>query len=160
QGLTWDPSAAEQAGVLPMMVTTDPPAHTDLRKLVNRGLTPRRVAALEPDVPRVRNGAIDALPGAGGGDVVADLAVPLPATIIGRFLGVPPADRDQFHHWATAVVGGTSGAEYHAAHHQATRDLYAYFARLVAERRQRLADDLVSALVAAELDGARLTDRD
>jgi cytochrome P450 len=160
QGLTWDPTAAEQAGVLPMMVTTDPPAHTDLRKLVNRGLTPRRVAALEPDVRRVVGDAIDALLAAGGGDLVADLAVPVPATIIGRFLGVPASDRERFHHWATAVVGGTSGAEYHAAHHQATRDLYAYFSGLVAERRRSPGDDLVSALVAATLDGAQLSDRD
>src|SRR5262245_59412819 len=49
-GLTWDPAPAQQAGVLPMMVTTDPPDHTKLRGLINRGLTPRRVVSLEPEV--------------------------------------------------------------------------------------------------------------
>ncbi|HSP95938.1 MAG TPA: cytochrome P450, partial [Candidatus Dormibacteraeota bacterium] len=92
QGLTWDPRAAEQAGVLPMMVTTDPPAHGDLRKLINRGLTPRRVAALEPAIRSVVTDAIDALRRRGGGDLVEDLAAPLPTAIIGTFLGVPPAD--------------------------------------------------------------------
>jgi cytochrome P450 len=160
QGLTWDPRAAEQAGVLPMLVTTDPPAHTDLRKLINRGLTPRRVAALEPTVRRVVTDAIDALRRAGGGDLVDDLAVPLPTAIIGSFLGVPPADRAQFHHWATAVVSGTSGAAYHEEHHRATRDLYGYFGRLIAIRRREPADDLLGALVTAEVDGQRLRDED
>src|SRR5512143_2787239 len=127
QGLTWDPRAAEQAGVLPMMVTTDPPAHTALRRLINRGFTPRRVTELEPEIRGVVTTAIDALGAAGGGDLVRDLAVPLPTAIIGRFLGVPVADRGRFHDWAQAVVRGTSGAAYHAHHHQAVRDLYTYF---------------------------------
>jgi hypothetical protein len=160
QGLTWDPRAAEQAGVLPMMVTTDPPAHTDLRKLINRGLTPRRVAALEPAIRTVVTDAIDALRRRGGGDLVEHLAVPLPTAIIGRFIGVPPAERAQFHGWATAVVSGTSGAAYHEDHHRATRDLYGYFRGLIAARRAEPADDLLGALVAAEVDGQRLRDED
>lgn len=157
-GLTWDPQAAEQAGVLPMMVTTDPPEHTTLRQLINRGLTPRRVAALEPEVRGVVIAAIEALRGAGGGDLVADLAVPLPTAIIGRFLGVPPADRAQFHHWASAVVSGTSGAEFRAEHDRATRELYGYFRDLITRRRADPDDDLLSALLGAEIDGERLGD--
>jgi cytochrome P450 family 130 len=158
QGLTWDTSAAEQAGVLPMLVTTDPPDHTALRKLVNRGLTPRRVAALEPDIRETVLVAIAALRAAGGGDLVTGLAVPLPTAIIGRFLGVPPAERADFHHWATGVVSGTSGAAFHEEHHRATRALYGYFRELIARRRASPADDLVSALLVTELDGVRLTD--
>jgi cytochrome P450 family 130 len=158
QGLTWDTSAAEQAGVLPMLVTTDPPDHTALRKLINRGLTPRRVAALEPGIRQVVTVAIDALRAAGGGDLVTGLAVPLPTAIIGRFLGVPAAEREQFHHWAAGVVSGTSGAAFHEEHHRATRALYGCFRGLIARRREGPGDDLVSALLASELDGARLTD--
>ncbi len=158
QGLTWDATAAEQAGVLPMLVTSDPPDHTALRKLVNRGLTPRRVAALEPEVRQVVTEGIAALRAAGGGDLVTDLAVPLPSAIIGRFLGVPPAERVQFHHWATAVVTGTSGAAFYEEHHRATRALYVYFRGQIAHRRAQPGDDLLSALVAAEVDGVRLTD--
>jgi cytochrome P450 len=157
QGLTWDTSAAEQAGVFPMLVTTDPPDHTALRKLVNRGLTPRRVAALESGIREVVLRAIDGLRAAGGGDLVTALAVPLPTAIIGRFLGVPPGERAEFHHWAAGVVSGTSGAAFHEEHHRATRALYGYFRDLIARRRAAPADDLVSALLAAELDGARLT---
>lgn len=157
-GLTWDTRPAAEAGVLPMMVTTDPPAHTSLRKLVNRGLTPRRVTALEPDVRAVVADAVDRLRRAGGGDLVSDLAVPLPTAVIGVFLGVPPDDRGQFHAWATAVVGGTSGPEFHAEHHRATRALYAYFVQLIAARRAHPGTDLPSALLAAEVDGDRLRD--
>jgi cytochrome P450 len=158
QGLTWDTSAAEQAGVLPMLVTTDPPDHTALRKLINRGLTPRRVADLEPAIRQMMLGTIATLRAAGGGDLVTDLAVPLPTTVIGGLLGVPPGERAEFHHWATGVVSGTSGAAFHEEHHRATRALYGYFRELIARRRVTPADDLVSALLASELDGARLTD--
>jgi cytochrome P450 len=160
QGLTWDPRAAEQAGILPMMVTTDPPAHTRLRQLINRGLTPRRVSALEPEVRAVVVDAVEALRAAGGGDVVRDLAVRVPTAIVGSFLGVPAADRGRFHDWATAVVRGTSGAEFHAEHHRAAAELYGYFRDLIGERRAAPADDLIAALIASELDGERLSDED
>jgi hypothetical protein len=160
QGLTWDTTAAEQAGVLPMMVTTDPPAHTKLRALINRGFTPRRVADLEPEIRAVVIAAIDAVRRARGGDLVRDVAVPVPTAIIGRLLGVPPADRERFHDWASAVVAGTSGAAYHAEHHRAARELYGYFATLIERRRRHATDDLISSLLAAEIDGTQLSDGD
>jgi cytochrome P450 family 130 len=157
QGLTWDPAAAEQAGVLPMMVTTDPPDHTKLRRLVNRSLTPKRVADLEPEVRAGIVDKIEALRAAGGGDLVTDVAVPVPTAMVGRFLGVPEADRARFHHWAGAVVSGTSGAAFHEDHHRAVHELYAYFQWLIERRRVEPADDLIGTLIASEIDGARLT---
>ena len=157
QGLTWDPSAAEQAGVLPMMVTTDPPDHTKLRRLINRGWTPKRVADLEPEVRAGIVAKIAALRAAGGGDLVNDVAVPVPTAMIGRFLGVAPDDRERFHHWAAAVVAGTSGAAFHQEHHRAVRELYAYFHDLIERRRHERSDDLIGALIGSEIDGVRLT---
>lgn len=159
-GLMWDTTAATDAGVLPMLVTTDPPQHTKLRGLINRGLTPRRVAALADDVREIVATHLDGLRRRGHGDVVTDFAVPLPTAVIGRFLGVPEADRGRFHEWAVAVVSGTSGAAYHADHHRATRDLYAYFTALIETRRAAPADDLLGALLVAEIDGQRLTTAD
>jgi cytochrome P450 len=156
-GLTWDPAAAEQAGVLPMMVTTDPPDHTKLRRLINRGLTPRRVAELEPEVRAGTVEKIDALRAAGGGDLVTDVALPVPTATVGRFLGVPETDRARFHHWAGAVVTGTSGAAFHQEHHRAVRELYGYFHDLVEHRRCEPTDDLIGTLIASEIDGAHLT---
>jgi cytochrome P450 family 130 len=160
QGLTWDPTAAEQAGVLPMMVTTDPPDHTKLRRLINRGLTPKRVADLEPEVRAGVVEKIDALRATGGGDLVADVAVPVPTAMVGRFLGVPETDRPRFHHWAGAVVAGTSGAAFHQEHHRAVRELYAYFHDLIERRRCEPTDDLIGTLIAAEIDGGQLTTRE
>jgi cytochrome P450 len=157
QGLTWDPAAAEQAGVLPMMVTTDPPEHTKLRRLINRGLTPKRVVDLEPEVRAGVIERVDALCAAGGGDLVAEVAVPVPTAMVGRFLGVPSGDRARFHQWAGAVVAGTSGAAFHAEHHRAVRELYAYFHGLIEQRRLAPTDDLIGTLIAAEIDGGRLT---
>jgi cytochrome P450 len=160
RGLTWDTGAAEQAGILPMMVTTDPPAHTKLRALINRGLTPRRVAALEPEIRSAVVETVAALQRAGGGDLVRDVAVPVPTAIIGRFLGVPAEDRGRFHEWASAVVGGTSGAAFHAEHHRAARELYAYFHGVIQGRRTHPTDDLIGSLLAAAIDGSRLSDTD
>lgn len=156
QGLTWDTTAAEQAGVLPMLVTTDPPDHTKLRKLINRGFTPSRVAALEADVRALVEEHVAVLRARGAGDLVTDLAVPVPTAVVGRFLGVPPADRPRFHEWASAVVAGTSGAAYHADHHRAIGELYAYFGDHVERARRAPADDLVATLVHAEIDGKGL----
>jgi len=160
QGLTWDPRSAEQAGILPMMVTTDPPDHTKLRKLINRGFTPKRVADLEPEVRALVVDAIERLQRAGQGDLITDLGAPLPTAIIGRFLGVPHADRMQFHEWATAVVSATSGAEFHADAMQAALGLYGYFRDLTQRRRREPSDDLIGTLIASEVDGASLTDED
>ncbi len=160
QGLTWDTSPAQQAGILPMLVTTDPPAHTQLRALINRGLTPKRVAALEPEIRASVRGTIAALRRSGGGDLVHDLAVPLPTAIIGQFLGVPEDDRGQFHAWAGAVVRGTSGAAYHADHHRAARALYEYFAQRIRHHRDHPGNDLISGLLIADLEGQRLSEAD
>jgi hypothetical protein len=159
-GLTWDPTAAEQAGVLPMLVTTDPPDHTKLRRLINRGWTPKRVLDLEPEVRAGIVDRIEALRAAGGGDLVAELAVPVPTAMIGRFLGVPEGDRARFHHWAGAVVAGTNGAAFHAEHHRAVRELYAYFHDLVERRRGAPTDDLIGTLSASTIDDTRLTTRE
>jgi cytochrome P450 len=160
RGLTWDTGAADQAGILPMMVTADPPAHTKLRALINRGLTPRRVAALEPEIRTVVIEAIATLQRNGGGDLVSDVAVPVPTAIIGRFLGVPRDDRARFHEWASAVVSGTSGTAFHAEHHRAARELYAYFHALIEHRRTHPSDDLIGSLLVTEVDGSRLNDAD
>jgi cytochrome P450 family 130 len=159
-GLTWDPAAAEQAGVLPMMVTTDPPEHTKLRRLINRGLTPQRVADLEPEVRAGVVEQIDALRAAGGGDLVTEVAVPVPTAMVGHFLGVPETDRARFHRWAGAVVAGTSGAAFHQEHDRAVRELYAYFHDLIERRRCEPTDDLIGTLIASEIDGAHLTTQD
>lgn len=141
----------------------DPPRHTQLRSVVSAAFTPRRVAALEPEIRALAERLMDAAlaEGKGGIDVVQALSNPLPVTVIANLLGVPPEHRDRFKAWSDAVAssltngfrGQPPGAETVAA----TNDLNAYFEQQIAAHRAEPRDDLISALLAAEVDGQRLT---
>ena len=76
------------------MVMQDPPVHTEFRKLVSRGFTPRQVEAVEPKVREYVIERIEGLRSNGGGDIVAELFKPLPSMVVAHYLGVPEGDRD------------------------------------------------------------------
>ncbi|UQA59719.1 cytochrome P450 [Polyangium aurulentum] len=131
----------------------DPPRHTHLRRIVNRAFSPRRVADLEPWIGRVAASLFDEL-GEGEVDLVRGYAVPLPVQVIAHLLGVPPEEYAQFRRWSEAV---TSYRSMLAEERQANaRDMAAYMAKMLAARRERPANDLLTALVEAEVEGARL----
>jgi cytochrome P450 len=144
------------------MINADAPKHTRLRLLVSKAFTARAVEAMAAKVRRLVDELLDAVQAQGRMDVIADLAYPLPVTVIAEMLGVPPEDRAQFKRWSDdlALVVGSAGDlardDYHRIG-QAFRDLTAYFARVVAERRARPRDDLLSALAQAEEAGDRLS---
>ncbi|MEU5303655.1 hypothetical protein ACH4YO_10850 [Streptomyces noursei] len=95
-GLTFTYGERERLGITDAapMVMPDPPEHTDFRRLITRGYTPRRVAAIEPDVRAFVRARLDRIAGLRGGcDIVAELFKPLPSFVVGRYLGVPEADR-------------------------------------------------------------------
>jgi cytochrome P450 family 130 len=100
----------------PPMVMQDPPVHTEFRKLVSRGFTPRQVEAVEPKVREFVVARIERLRTNGGGDIVAELFKPLPSMVVAHYLGVPEEDRTQFDGWTQAIVaanistGGVAGA--------------------------------------------------
>ncbi|HLH21803.1 MAG TPA: cytochrome P450 [Chloroflexota bacterium] len=141
----------------------DPPRHTQLRELVSRAFTPRRVAELEPTITRLTDELLDAAVPTGQMDVVDDLAYPLPVSVIALLLGVPPADRARFKRWSDVIVAHLNrnlveaAAPEPPALAQAHAEFRAYFLDEIAARRQQPRDDLVSALVAAEVDGQQLT---
>lgn len=141
---------------LPMMIMMDRPRHGDLRRVVSKVFTPRRSAALEPEVQQLAAELVAPLIDAGGHDVVRDLAGPLPAIVIADMLGVPREDREQFRAWSTALVTTDPQArEPVAANLHAAASLYEYFTAFLAERRARPQEDLLSALVTAEVEGRR-----
>jgi hypothetical protein len=145
---------------MPMMILMDPPAHDELRNLVNRSFTPRRIAELEPRVRQIARALIDDFAERGSCDLWADFAAPLPTTVIAELLGIPPADREMFKEQSTAVVaaaGPTSGPMQAEGAGQANRVLAEYLAGQFEEKRRRPGDDLLSALLEAEVDGRRLT---
>jgi hypothetical protein len=154
----------EQQNALPMLLTTDPPAHTDLRRLVSRAFTPRRVADLEPAVRELAAGFLAPLLARGAGDLVADYAARLPMDVIARMLGVASADEDALRSWTNSLLDRDEGVpDVTPAGIDAAINLFKYFSRFVGERRVAIAsgnapDDLTTALcIAGEADAA-LTD--
>lgn len=150
QGLTFSYGDMEQAGLTEIkpMVMLDPPEHTEFRRLVRRGFTPRAVAAIEPEVRAFVAERIERLRELGSADIVAELFKPLPSMVVAHYLGVPAADRHHFDAWTEAIVAANArGNALHAA--DAVGELFGYFSDLIERRRTDPGDDVVSDLVAA-----------
>lgn len=154
KGLTVNYGELELLGLAdnPPMVMQDPPAHTEFRKLVSRGFTPRQVESVEPTVRQYVRERVTRIRANGGGDVVAELFKPLPSMVVAHYLGVPEADRDRFDGWTEAIVaantadGGIGGAL------DTLGDMMEYFTALIERRRVDPvddSDDTISHLVAA-----------
>lgn len=142
----------------------DPPEHTRLRRMVTSAFTPRRVAELRPMVQRIVDEAIEEAGRRGAMDVVCDLAYPLPVQVICHMLGVPVEDhlggyserREQLCCFdPTTLVGAP---EVFDVKRRQRDGALAYYARVVADRREHPGDDLISALIAAGDGGDRLSD--
>lgn len=155
QGLTVNYGELELIGLAdnPPMVMQDPPVHTEFRKLVSRGFTPRQVEAVEPKVREFVVERIDRIRDNGGGDIVAELFKPLPSMVVAHYLGVPEADRGKFDGWTDAIVAGntTDGGIGTALETLGDNlgEMMAYFTALIERRRAEPEDDTVSHLVAA-----------
>ena len=155
QGLTVNYGDLEMIGLAdnPPMVMQDPPVHTEFRKLVARGFTPRQVEAVEPKVRAFVVERLDRLIANGGGDIVAELFKPLPSMVVAHYLGVPEEDRGQFDGWTEAIVaantteGGIASALETVG--EAVGSMMAYFTQLIERRRIEPEDDTISHLVAA-----------
>jgi cytochrome P450 len=141
------------------MLQMDPPRHRQLRNLVTQAFTPRMVAQLEPRITDITNELLDHVAASGQMDVVGDLAYPLPVTVIAELLGIPSELREDFKRWSDAIVAGdeSHSEEERRALFQEIQGMYGYFTQVLEERRQHPQNDLVSALLAAEVGGQRLT---
>ncbi len=142
------------------MLQQDPPTHPRLRKLVSSAFTPRAIAALRPQIQRIVDGCLARVAPRGKMDVIADLALPVPSTVICEMMGVPIADRDRFTVWTSKATLGLASQfldpETLAEVQSAGASLATYFEELIASRRGKLSDDLLSALIRAEEAGDRL----
>ncbi|MBB3039203.1 cytochrome P450 [Hoyosella altamirensis] len=131
-------------------VFTDPPDHTEFRRRVARGFTPRQVQTIAPAVRRFVVERIERLRSAGEGDIAAELFKPLPTMVVAHYLGVPEEDRPQFDEWTHAIVGATATGENTAAE-AAIADMMQYCTALIERRRVEPGDDTISHLVASGL---------
>jgi cytochrome P450 family 130 len=145
-------------GLLPQIQQLDPPRHDELRALVSTVFTPRRVAAMEARVRAIARSLLDAMAARREPDLLRDFARYVPSAVIGDMIGVPPERQEAFLHWTEAMVAIPQGVGTQAEHVRAPAEaIYAEFARLLEERGRARRDDLMSALLDAELDGRQLS---
>ncbi|MFQ6199998.1 cytochrome P450 family protein [Streptomyces sp. NPDC000405] len=140
----------------PHMLIADQPNHTRLRKLVAKEFTARRVEAMAPRVQQLTDELLDAMLAAPDrrADLVEALSFPLPMSVICELLGVPDLDRAAFRHWSNTAIG----AEPPQAKLKAAEEVGVYLRDLVAAKREKPGDDLLSALIrATDEDGDRLS---
>ena len=145
------------------MLFLDPPDHTRLRALVNKAFTPKTVNALEPHIRSILAMLLDDIEDPGAFDLMQAVAQPLPVIVIAEMLGVPPEDRPQFKVWSAQrarLLEPTIGRREREAGAAASKAFDAYFRSIVEARRAEPRDDILSALVQAEDEGERLTERE
>ncbi|MGB8644874.1 MAG: cytochrome P450, partial [Anaerolineae bacterium] len=142
------------------MISNDPPRHRQLRNLVTQAFTPRAVDSLAARIAVLVNGYLDAVMDKGEMDVIHDLAYPLPVTVIAEMLGIPAQDRERFKRWSDAVVaiGDLDNVDMSAlSHNQAVMEMSGYFMGMIQQRQAQPGDDLISGLLAANIEGVHLS---
>ena len=139
------------------LINTDPPRHRQLRSLVSQAFTPRSVEALGPRISELTDELLDPVVGAGAADLIDQLAYPLPVIVIAELMGIPAADRDRFKQWSDVIVSQTRPGTDETGHMAAHRELAEYFTGMIEQRRRRPGNDLISGLLAAEIDGQKLS---
>lgn len=148
------------------LLLVDGEDHARLRKLVNLAFTPRMLKALQPRIERIANEILDSLPASGQPiDLIPALCYPLPVIVIAEMLGVPEEDRDALRRAVDRIAsfsarGGPELARYADRAADGLRQASGIFDRLIAARRREPRDDLISALIAVEADGQRLSHED
>lgn len=156
----FDPEDRGPGSFVDFMLNLDPPVQTRLRKLVSKTFTRRAVGEMRAEVQATVDRALDKALEDGGLDLIADLALPVPARMICKVLGVPDADLDQFTSWTQSRTNAFFAAILPPDVVQRAREaggsLAAYFEALIAERRKNPGDDLLSQLLLVEEDGERL----
>jgi cytochrome P450 len=142
------------------LIRSDPPDHTLLRKITSWSFTPRMVASLEEQARVIARELLDVIDGAQVTDVVAALSAPLTTYVIAELMGVPRERWAEFWTWTDSAIlqvdagRGEPGLARHVA------DLMAFFGELLAERRSRPGDDVVTELAAGQIRGEPLTEAD
>ncbi|MFF9771283.1 cytochrome P450 [Streptomyces sp. NPDC014636] len=145
------------------MLDLEPPDHTRIRRLVSKAFTPRTVERLKPYVHGLASELVAGLVHNGGGDLLRDVAEPLPVAVIAEMLGIPEADRAQLRPWSADICGMyelNPSEETAARAVRASVEFSEYLRELIAARRKEPAEDLISGLIAAHDEDDRLTEQE
>ena len=156
-----DPNQTVLGGARPFLFL-DPPDHTRLRGLVNKAFTPKVVEGLRPRIQQVVDELLDSVAEQKSMEVIEDFAYPLPVTVICEMLGVPTEDHETFKEWSRELARSLDPEELLPAEvverrQRAVQSFAEYFTGLIEQRRKTPRDDLLSALIAAEEAGDKLT---
>jgi cytochrome P450 len=162
-GVSLDPVTPEESAAISFFLAMDAPEHTRYRGLVSAAFTPRAVARVADRIQRNAASIVDGLIGAGDIDFVESCSSQLPMTTVSDIVGVPESERDRVSRAAEHLVGGGEAAglpleEFRAFAYGEVLYLFQVGVELAAHRRAHPADDLMTNLVQAEIDGHRLTD--
>jgi cytochrome P450 len=140
----------------------DPPGHTRLRRLMNKAFTPRAVAGLRPKIAAIVDRLIEAVAPRGTMDAIADFAYPIPASVVMVMLGVPLEALDRVKRWSDEMALFVGSARLSTDKYRRAQDgmlqMAACFRELIAARRRRPEDDLISAMLQPDADGDALTE--
>jgi cytochrome P450 len=148
------------------LVFNDPPAHTRVRRLIMGALSPRAIAAMEPDLIKLVDGLLDGLAARGNVDLIDDFAAAIPIEVIGNLLDVPHGERGPLRDWSLAILGALEpviNAQVFARGNKAVEDFLAYLEILVARRRAKPGNperDVLTRLIQGEDNGERLTSKE
>jgi cytochrome P450 len=146
------------------MLFLDPPSHNRVRGLASRAFTPRRVEVLRAHIQDITDGLLDDVQSTGRMEVLADLGRPLPAIVTEELIGLPVSDREQLTGWSTDFAEVLGNFQHNPDRAErvlrSVNEMVTYFQSAVHEHRAHPREDLISAFVAAEIDGDRLTDEE
>lgn len=146
------------------LLSSDPPRHTKLRNLVSKAFTPKAIADLEARIRTIAQDLFTRAAASGRMDLVDDFSYPLPVTVIAELLGVPAQEHDRYKRWADGLLGtdddlfAADDAHAEDLPERTREEMDEYFRHALAQRRRQPQDDLMSALVRAEIDGERLSE--
>jgi len=153
---------AMQEAVGKLMLYMDPPDHTRYRRLVNRGFTPRMIGQMEVHIRELTTGILDRVLPNGDSDFVVDIAAELPLEVIAELIGVPHEDRHKIFVWSNRFIGADD-PEYRVGEEDlmtAQVEMFMYAQQLADAHRAKPGEDIIDALLSAEMDGESLSDMD
>ncbi|MGG0175127.1 cytochrome P450 [Gottfriedia acidiceleris] len=155
--------SSNRNGLFPTLLDLDPPTHRRYRNIVSQAFTPKAIEALAPRIESLTKELLASIKDKPEIDIIADIAFPLPVIVISEMLGVPSKDREKFKEWSNIVVSSTQSLSPDEMNDliekqgKALYDLQAYFYQIVEKRQNDPKNDLVSTLIAANVDGEKLS---
>ncbi|GCE23531.1 cytochrome P450 [Dictyobacter kobayashii] len=142
-------------------LTMDPPRHNQLRNIVAQVFTPKAITQLSGRIQEIAQNLLNDMKQKGACDFVQDFSYPFPVTVIAELIGIPPSDRDLYRRWADSIGNGNEpDEEIEKARAQALDEMSEYFSGMLRQRRLQPRADLMSKLLAAEVDGVHLPEEE